>query len=164
MPESDSYMQGMEHLRGAMSKFQGFAAGSVQRRLEEAAKYLLERMKVNASLTEYSLRDLRRLGHPYAKRSLQNIHQPAWLVHTQTGDLLRAMGYEKPRKVNPTRWEAEVYIDTHKAPHALHVIFGTSTMAPRDFVRGTVLQEQQNMERGFQIKFAKDFGAWKGTE
>ncbi len=100
--------------------------------LQESADILEARIVENATLTDHSLEDLEKLGHPYAKRDPQKIHSPEYQVHVQDGDLAASIGQVKvgPGKIN-------VGVDESKAPHVQHVIQGTSTMIARDFVTGS---------------------------
>ena len=108
--------------------------------LQEAADILEDKITENASLTDHSLKELEKLGHPYARREPQKIHSPEFQVHRQSGDLVASIGQQKvgPGKIN-------VGVDEAKAPHAKFVIEGTSTMVSRDFVRGSFIQVQDEI-------------------
>ena len=100
-----------------------------RRSLRRAAQILFDKIKENASLTDHTLKDLEKLGHPYAVRAPQEIHTPNTLVHTQSGNLVDAiyMSTENRRIV--------VGVDEEIAPYVKFVIEGTAFMIPRDFVR-----------------------------
>ena len=108
--------------------------------IQEAADILEDKITENATLTDHSLKDLEKLGHPYAKRDPQKIHSPEFQVHRQDGDLARSIGQER---VGPG--EINVGVDDSKAPHVKHVILGTSTMVPRDFVTGSLNEVEDDM-------------------
>lgn len=100
--------------------------------LEGAANILLEEIKDNVSLIDHSLADLKADGHPYSQRNPQNIHRPNFKVHRQSGTLLGAVGMNKKGKLR-----IQVGVDDSAAPHAPHIIFGTSKMVSRDFITGS---------------------------
>ncbi len=108
--------------------------------LQEVADILEDKITDNASLTDHSLKDLEKLGHPYAKRDPQRIHSPEFQVHIQDGDLAASIGQER---VGPG--EINVGVDDSKAPHVKHVIQGTNTMISRDFVTGSLNEVEDDM-------------------
>jgi len=80
------------------------------------------------------------MGHPYAARNPQNIHEPPWLVHRQSGDLQKDMikveVYENP----------DGYIGNYgfrATERAIYIVGGTTKMVPRDVVRGTLGQHRE---------------------
>lgn len=107
----------------------------LQRGLKEAAQVLEDKIIENASLEDHSLKELEKLGHPYASRNPQEIHTPSYQVHTQSGDLVDAVSQ---RQIN--QYAIDVGVDETKAPHVVHVIYGTSKMVARDFIRGSYLE------------------------
>jgi len=108
--------------------------------IQEAADILEDKIIDNASLTDHSLKDLEKLGHPYARTDPQRIHSPEYQVHIQDGDLVESIGQEK---VKPG--EINVGVDDAKARHAKFVIQGTSKMVPRDFVTGSLNEVEDDM-------------------
>lgn len=132
--------------------FRDTAASSAER----AADELLEKMKENASLTDHTLADLRRMGHPYAKRQPAPPHDPYWLVHKQSGDLYDAIE-KTPVQSNPgkNKFFVEVGADEAKARHARWVIMGTPKMISRDFVTGTYKQERENLMKMIEENMAQ---------
>lgn len=109
------------------------------------------RVRLNSSLADHSLRELRRLGHPYAAQGGRAaIHDPKWLVHNQ-GGLLSAAIF---KQVEEARIEAGVLtasaivgVDEAKAPYAGYVVFGTSKMVPRDFLGESLEQFRPEADR-----------------
>lgn len=102
---------------------------------------LHQRVRANASLRDHTLRDLARLGHPYARRhGTIRIHRDRpYLVHTHTGQLLQSIRAE----VLPTTPERfGVWLDPTIAPHAAYVVLGTRVMLPRDLLMETALERQ----------------------
>lgn len=114
---------------------------------------LYTKVRANASLTDHSLGDFAELDHPYAQRHGAEglpIHDPRWLVHTQSGTLLAAVGkriQEASIDSGELTAAAICAIDESKAPHAMSVVFGTSKMVPRDFMTGSLNQYQPEADK-----------------
>lgn len=107
-----------------------------------AGRLLRDLVKQNISLSDHDLNDLARLDHPYARRhgairihgkGSKALNNPANRVHTQSGDLVRAL------QAGPTSngLGYRVGINTSAAPHAEFVIRGTKVMLPRDVIWDT---------------------------
>jgi len=87
--------------------------------------------------------DLSGLDHPYAKRHGERGKQvltPWYKVNKQTGRLLNSK--EKgiiPAQVRVGKLMATAFVklDTDVAPHAVHVVYGTSRMIPRPVLQGS---------------------------
>ncbi len=95
---------------------------------------------------DHDLKQLRKMGHPYALKSTKEIHDPPHQVHIQSGDLQNAIKME----VLDDGRRIRVGVDDSEAPHAAAVILGTSRMVSRDFVRGSyeeVLPELKEIAR-----------------
>lgn len=115
--------------------------------LSRAAKYLSMKMRENVSLTDHSLAELAKMGHPYSKAAPQQIHTPDWLVHKHGGGLVGSIGSEVSASSSPSETLAQVGVDTSLCDYALYVIYGTSKMVGRDFVTGTFEQEYDTVGR-----------------
>ncbi len=98
--------------------------------LREAAEILQEKMKENASLTDHTLKDLARMGHPYSVRNPNNPHEPPYLVHEQTGDLKNQIEITS----SPKELSLVVGVDGDKVPYIAYIIHGTSKMIARNFL------------------------------
>jgi len=107
--------------------------GDLLKKLEKIRALVEYKIKENATLVDHSLRELKELGYPYSSKNPQHIHVPDWLVHTQTGALADSISVI----VNEETLDIEVHIDEVIAPHAKFIIYGTSSMVPRDFISGT---------------------------
>lgn len=119
--------------------------------LKRAMKMVEARMKQNASETDHSLEDLRKLGHPYSAAHPKSIHDPDYLIHSQNGDLERAI---TSKQVN--QYRAVVGVDDNAAPHAVHVIFGTKHMVARDFVTNSANEIKDEIMEVFEEEIAKE--------
>ena len=108
--------------------------------MERVRKLLDERIGRNISLSDHSLSDLADLGHPYAARAPQAIHQPDYQVHVQSGKMLASKhSGVKPASVSAGKLTATAYAGvSDQVEHALYVVLGTSKMIPRDFLTGSL--------------------------
>lgn len=107
-----------------------------------AGKVLEAKIRQNISLTTYTLADLARMDHPYARRHGSiRIHRkgstallrPENRVHTQGGSLLSSLQSSKGSGQPSFR----VWLDRGIAPHAVYVVGGTRVMLPRDVLWDT---------------------------
>lgn len=71
--------------------------------------------------------------HPYARRhgSIRIHTRKPWQVHSHTGTLKNAT---KGKRITGPGGQPgyAVYFDVSMAPHALHIVYGTKVMLPRD--------------------------------
>lgn len=102
--------------------------GELINSLKEAADILKQQMINNAGLTDHTLKELEKLGHPYSIRNTQSLHTPNTLVHKQSGDLVNSIVITTENK------KIVVGSDEAVAPHVKYVIEGTAYMIPRDFI------------------------------
>lgn len=100
----------------------------------------------NMSIEDHSLKELKALGHPYAKRHGEKglqIHDPYWQVHKRSGELMNSKerGTTKASiNFGALKASAFVKLDENKAEHAKYIIFGTSKMIPRPVLIGSLNQ------------------------
>jgi hypothetical protein len=115
--------------------------------MEKAELILKGKIKDNISNTDYTLEDLAKMGHPYARRSPKSIHNPDYIVHCQSGEMLSGLGSgTKKASVKGTTLEAEAYAGiSDNVEHAKYVIYGTSKMVPRDFLKGSLEEVGQKI-------------------
>jgi HK97 gp10 family phage protein len=92
---------------------------------DQLGSLVLDEVKKNASLTDHTLDQLAKLGHPYAIRG-SGLHGEK--VHTQSGDLLDAIELDTKGKT------ITVSVNEKKAPYAKYVVEGTKFMVPRNFI------------------------------
>lgn len=112
---------------------------------ERATERVFTRVRENASLADHSLKDLADLDHPYSKRRPRKIHDPAWKVHRQSGDLYDAIA--SAVIAHPMLYRGLVGIDENSAPHARVVIFGTPKMVARDFLNETLRANRKHIRK-----------------
>jgi hypothetical protein len=115
---------------------------AAQAAVAAAGRVLHDKAKQNISLRDHSQDDLDRFGNPYARRhgSIRihtggsgSIANPAFRVHAQGGDLLRALKHGAPGPQPSYR----VWLDESVAPHAKFVVEGTRHMLARDVLWST---------------------------
>lgn len=147
MPNEDvEDVKGLDLLLFNFALMETIFAEEMDEATEQAIKTVYEKLLENISLTCHTLLDLKALGHPYSKENPQEIHQPAWLVHLQAGDLIEAVEIVR-KKDSHGDVTVDIGIDEDKAPHAKWIIFGTSKMVSRDFVTGTFEQCETTLEK-----------------
>lgn len=123
----------------------------VDKDMERVRTLLDKTVDKNMSLSDHSQADLSSLGHPYARRAPQKIHDPAYLVHTQSGKLkggkysgtskAGSSGVNFTSRTSFSRGQigASAYVGINESvPHANMVVYGTSKMVPRDFLIGSL--------------------------
>ena len=118
----------------AMKRTQALVDAARPKLLAAGGAELLRGVQAAAGLQDGHTQDvLDAMDHPYAVRhgSIQEgaLGHPGWWVHRQSGALFKSI---TGRTVGTTRYE--VFADSGIAPHAEHVINGTSVMFARDFV------------------------------
>lgn len=144
------------------------ARGVGEEAIRQSAEVLGEEMLKNISLTDHTLGDLRREGHPYGRKSLGGSglagifgsivgHEP-WQVHIQrqpnqgsaagpdllVDALMMEMGGGGDTVI------ATVGVDSDKARHAEYIIMGTRFMVSRDFISASFLQKMDEMFEVFE--------------
>lgn len=127
---TDKVLRNLENLKRGVEK-------GASRAVTSSTSFLQKRVKKNISLTGRSLKQLAEMGHPYAVRNPFSPHPgPPFLVHKQTGRLLRAV---RSGVVSATgKVTGKVGVDETAAPYARAVIMGTRKMVARDFLRGSL--------------------------
>lgn len=147
-------VQGTETLAKNILAFGGGFKSQVNAAMEDVRGILDDRVKKNIGLKDHSLKDLARMGHPYAKRAPQAIHSPSYQVHEQSGDLMKSR-YSGVNKADITggRLFARAYVglDPEKAPHALDVVYGTSKMVPRDPLVGSLGEVKERVLQSIKV-------------
>ncbi len=107
-------------------------------------RFLLDdRLTKNIARKDFSLKELADLDHPFARRHGSEgipVYDPYWMVHSRTGRLINSVDSGTERaSITAGKLTASAFVrlDPTIAPHALHVVFGTSKMIPRPVVTGS---------------------------
>ena len=127
--------------------------------LEDAAKVLLKHARKVLSLTDHTLRDLRRMDHPTPSGTVgSRIHKATpWKVHTHTGRLLRALkdtAYDVGEA--PPTWSASTRL---RRPTLEHIVNGTRTMlpaTPSGLARRSTLRSRSGVAQAISESWAED--------
>lgn len=126
--------------------------------VEGAGKAFAARVRARISLRDHTLRDLAKLGHPYARRhGTIRVHSNApWSVHSQSGAALSA--FRSGPTVIGGQPGYEVTFDYSVAPHMRYVILGTRVMLPRDvlWLTGQEPETKKAMMRGIVRVLGKE--------
>ena len=116
---------------------------------DHAATVVWEAMLQETALTDHSLQELKKLGHPYSQnKAAGNLH-PDWLIHYQKGDLQDGL---KRGSVVQYRDSVEVGI-TSASDHTWYLLLGTRRMRPRDFVSAALIQTQRATSQIYEFYF-----------
>lgn len=134
---------GQEIIAENIIAYGGQFLATVDKTMDKVRQIMDEKITINISLTDHSLKDLARMDHPYARRHGplgKPIHNPYYQVHEQSGEMRRSKksGIVKA-SMTGGQLNAIAYagLDEAVAPHALNVVFGTSKMIPRPVLEGS---------------------------
>ena len=112
--------------------------------LHTIADRLEERMRENASLTDHTLEELRKLHYPYSAHNPHNPHTPPYLVHHQGS---KASGHKTGTDLSDAihtniinQYRIQIGVDESLAPHIRDIIYGTDRMFARDFISGSFFE------------------------
>ena len=144
--------------------------------LEAAGEELHREIRATFSFTCHTLADLAALDHPYARRhgSIQIHKDRPYIVHTQSGELLKAL----KTMLHTDGKRYSVWFDVSAAPHARYVVEGTKKMLERDALWETALDERvrkqmmramvrvmgKEMRTGAMMRFAPTTRVTRPTE
>ena len=123
-----------------IAKFGDRFLSEVNKDMEKARNILDKAVYRNISIQDHTLSDLAGLGHPYARRAPQTIHDPAYQVHVQSGELRdnKYSGTEQA-SIRGGKLMAQAFVGINeRVRHAFYVVYGTSKMIPRDFLIGSL--------------------------
>lgn len=130
---------GTQTIAKNIKSFGGGFLKHVNTTMGKVSRVMDAQVTLRSSLRDHSLSDLRRLGHPYTSEvKASGLHTPKWSVHTQSGKLLssKKSGVEEASiSAGVLKASAYVMFDESIAPHALHIVYGTSKMIPRPVLR-----------------------------
>lgn len=143
----------METNAADLARRNHWRAQRVRTTLHEAnklnAKLLKQKAREDSSLTDHSLADLARMGHPYAKRAPNPPHPP-YMVHRQTGKYIA--GFFSRTGQRGDTWFIE--FGNNADPVTTWLEGGTKKMIPRRTVAHTLdvmrRELQLNNRRAYQ--------------
>lgn len=126
---------------------------------DHAATVVFEEMLAETSLTDHSLQELRKLGHPYRQGAAPGNLHPDWLIHYQKGTLQEGL---KRGQVVKYRDSVEAGI-TSSAPETWYLLLGTRRMRPRDFVSAALIQTQRVTSQIYEFYFKQALDKQNGN-
>ena len=126
----------------------------------ENARMLKQAGKEISSITDHSLDDLRRMGHPYAVRRPRPPHE-AHIIHHQTGGrwLNFRAGWRATTKRSGGNFELRF---TNVSPVAAFLEFGTKFMIKRGPINWVIANNWEAMQRNHRRQYRKVLHAETG--
>jgi hypothetical protein len=152
-------VKGTEVVAKNIKAFGGGFLDHVNKSMKNVSKILDTQVTLNINLTDHSLQELRRMGHPYRIGGPGLHHPTPWKIHMQSGQLFMSKKsgiQEASISGGNLRTMAWAGVDENLAPHALYLIFGTSRMIPRDFLT-PALNEAKEPALEYLKRNLKDF-------
>ena len=143
---SDSYRRYVNNLRRALE-------GAT----EEVAEKLVDKMVNLTTLSDHSLEDLRKAGHPYAWRFSPGVPHEDYLVHQQSeADSL----WEGIHAEHEGTWQNDqIASEIHsESAHTWYLLLGTQTMRPRDFASAAIFEIESEANALYKKAFASAGG------
>lgn len=139
-----------------------------QRSLEAGGEVLAEAVRQHLSATQYTLADLARMDHPYAKRHGSIGVHPSrpFVVHKRSQRMRNAVTNEQKFAPGGSggggNYVQRVGIDYGRQPYFRYVIQGTRVMLPRDTVYLT--SQLDSVRKGMMQAVIKVLGAELRTQ
>ena len=132
---------------GTKKIFQELTENEASRRVKAAGEYYLARVKKNASVTNYSLKELKQRGHPYARKHGRIVYRSIpplrrFQIHTRTGNFLRSI-----RGRYNTQSKSYTLFLQGAPEYAEALISGSKYMLPRDVFAGTFNVERRQITK-----------------
>jgi hypothetical protein len=138
-----SGLAGIDSFKAAKDAHLRLMKSAMMSAIDDAADMVLAEMEELTALTDHTLDDLRRMGHPYRRRAPQGVPHNDWLVHNQSGDLVEGLS-RKPLVVKKGSIEVAI---TSRSKHTWYLLLGTRKMRPRDFVSAAMIIREDEVER-----------------
>ena len=125
-----SHVEGLSQITANLEKAMSTEIAKMNGRVNLAGDVLLETVRHQASLTDHSLADLKRLGHPYSARKSKDgmPHYDDSLLHIQSGKLYRNI--EKVSDVGTNQTQVAVGVSPAKVPYIEDVVWGIPYQGP----------------------------------
>ena len=144
--------------------------------LIDASREAYEEIIKNASRTDYTLDDLAKRDHPFAKRHMSPASglgsewaRKPWMIHTgrsrtrgisDTGKVRNSIKYKfKDTRSGPIT----IFFYDYAARHVKYVVRGTKIMHPRDVIMGTLRLNESKIKRKIRKQFASAWSRGRGV-
>jgi len=138
-----------------------------QKGVEEITKFFYNKLEERINQRLYTLDQLKRMGHPYAKKyyhttpSLETLLEAVGYkgvslgrISKQSGTLYQAL--KKETKKEAKKYVGRVYIDTLQVKYAKYVFYGTKYLVARPLHWALVAKYKDEMLKTF-YKFVSDY-------
>ena len=126
-------IEGLENVLRNIQNIIPAETAKMNTRLAAAGDVLEENVKMNASLTDHSLEQLAKMGHPYSRKfPVDSGPHPDDIVHMQSGTLYGAIQHNN--NMSAIASSVEVGVSENDVPYIDDLINGNSVMRPRNFL------------------------------
>lgn len=155
-------VRGLERAISNMAQMSEQQVLRLRRAIEQAGETLHVAVREQAGLTDHSLAELRRMGHPYAKRlAVDSGPHADDLVHKQSGNLYRSI--EKETRLWSGGFRVAVGVKASAVPYIRYLLYGTSKMRPRNFLDAAGAKVKDRILRQIQYSVARGGGSRGGV-
>ena len=119
-----SHVEGLSQITANLNKAMGREIAKMNARMNLAGDVLHAAVQNQASLTDHTYADLKRLGHPYSAKhdTDHGPHKDDSLLHRQSGELYRNI--EKVSDFGGTKSQVAVGVSPNKVPYIGEVVYG----------------------------------------
>lgn len=124
------YVKGLDSITISLKNLHPGQDPHLRAVMTESANDIEKAVKEKASLTDHSLKDLARMGHPYGHGG--SPPHPDELVHIQSGKLVESI--YSSIMITDTKASVTCGVLESDVPYIKPLIYGTSRMRPRDFL------------------------------
>jgi len=148
----------------SINLFDRFVRRKVGKALEKVTLSLKKSVLNNMSLSDHTLKDMAKMGHPYGLQggqresweaakgvpARQKLHTPEYNIHTHTGNLKSEVYHklqiqEKMGILGADRMDGIVGLNKD-SKYAKYVIMGTRKMVSRDVLTETMKAERDSLQ------------------
>lgn len=129
----DVQIEGLDNVLNNIRNIIPSEIAKVNSRLSSAGDILEKNVKQNASLTDHTLEQLAKMGHPYSTRFAPDSGpHPDNIVHNQSGTLYDAI--QRNDNLSDIVSSVEVGVSENDVSYIKDLIVGTPKMRPRNFL------------------------------
>lgn len=145
-------VQGTDLVANNIKRYGGGFLKHVNKTMREMLHILDMQVTKNMSRTDFSLKQLADMDHPFASRHGSQgikVYDPDWMIHKRSGKLLESKySGTIPASIESGRLLATAFIglDEMKTSYAPYIVFGTSKMIPRPVLHGSLSQVQSTLK------------------
>ncbi|WP_196607431.1 hypothetical protein [Pectinatus frisingensis] len=138
-------IEGLENVLANIRNIIPTEIAKMNSRIGLAGDVLETNVKLNASLTDHTLEDLAKMGHPYSKKKATDSGpHPDDIVHNQSGTLYGAI--QRNDNMSDTVASVEVGVSESDVSYIKDLITGTPKMRPRNFLAKGLRDSKDNIQ------------------